>query len=107
MINNVIDSKEKFLKYLFFLLSDGEVPEDILGDFGQSKKGENNKGVRFLQIPLFEELLKALSRSPEKIEHIEKVKSSLGEKAKDIIPVEFDDLLSEFLLAKRRINYEN
>lgn len=75
IFRSLIDSWEKFLKYLNFLLI-GDEPAFIENEILKSKNNSsfNDKDVMPLQgIPVFERLLIASSRFPKKIESIDKL----------------------------------
>lgn len=101
-----IDNRDKFLRYLTFLLS-GDSPEVISWTEEEDPSEENMKpgqetGASLLDgAPVFEKLLFAASRSPHKLRSVEqlisRLKLELGrESDKQIISPEFEELWDVF-----------
>lgn len=105
IFTSFINSREKFLKYLTFLLLSDE-PEIIATSKEENQHGDNGKikehlGSWSLQgIPIFEKLLVAASRHPKKLDSIEKLidylKSETTETGEEIITQDFEDLWNVF-----------
>lgn len=93
----IVASQDDFLRYLRLLLYEGEFSEPALNLAGIFKSGGRAKGDWILseEIPLFEELVRAYSRFPEKIHRISKLIEDL-EEGKKIIPGEFMELWKTF-----------
>jgi hypothetical protein len=101
ILRSVINDPEQFLKYLLFLLSDRDRPgsvQDMLEIFRKSQKGPGNNQFSW-RLPLFEELVRAFSRDPEKIKQIallvKDFQTNLGDQ--QIIPEEFLNIWGAFL----------
>lgn len=105
IVQTIVSNRENFLRYLLLLLREGEFT-DFYQELGK-RSGESFKGEKtffsFKDIPLFEELVRAYSRDPEKIMRISKLvedvkKMEGGEK---ILPDGFIELWEAFQKAKR------
>ena len=79
---SIVDSKEKFLRYLSFMLTDDM--EEYLFDAEQSMKlivqNSNGKDSTPLSLNIYEQLLKAASSNPKKFIEIEDVIKKIGKK---------------------------
>lgn len=102
IFTSIINSREKFLKYLTFLLS-GEETDLISNSTSQLKQNSNNKdskSVIFSGAPVFEKLLIAASRHPEKLKSIDllmqRLKSETSPDDEPIITAEFESLWQVF-----------
>lgn len=96
----IIDSREKFLKYLTFLLS-GDITGIIPpSDQSDSDKPSDNNGDSFSGIPVYEKLLIASSRYPEKLKSIDaliqRLKDETIELEEPIISAEFESFWNVF-----------
>lgn len=106
MLQAMISSQDKFLQYLLILLFEGE--SSYLAALMETKlKGLQSKGRKWLfgeDMPLFEELVRAYSRYPEKIERIAELVNDLSktEKGKKVLPEEFQRLWAAFQKGKRK-----
>jgi len=107
VITNVINNSRNFIRYLLLILSSD--PNHVINSFIDASQGDgankpNNYAFQAIDdIPLFEELLRATSRHPEKIEQI----ASLIDEIKrinpeqDIFPDGFDKIWSAITLGMR------
>jgi len=72
---SIIDSRDKFMKYLTFLLTGEE--SEIIWDSDKSNalnEQKNEHGVPFFDgIPLFEKMLISCSRYPDKLKSIDRL----------------------------------
>lgn len=97
----IIDSREKFLKYLGFLLS-GENTERIekRSEHETSSMANHNGSGAFMGAPVYEKLLLASSRFPERLkaidELVERLKKETADSPEPIITKEFEDFWSVF-----------
>ena len=77
---SIVDSKEKFLRYLSFILTDDI--DEYLFDTEQSMKliaqHGNNKDSMPLSLNIYEQLLKAASSNPQKFIEIEEGIRKIG-----------------------------
>lgn len=80
IFKSIVDSKEKFLRYLSFMLTDDM--DEYLFDAEQSMKliaqNGNGKESMPLSLNIYEQLLKAASSNPKKFIEIEDVISKIG-----------------------------
>lgn len=103
----IVSNQENFLRYLLLLLYEGEysyLASDIAAKMGDIRKKGQDWSF-FEDMPLFEELVRAYSRSPEKIARISKLITDISktEEGSKIIPDEFKDLWASFQAAKGKI----
>lgn len=95
VIHQIIDSKPKLLQYILYLLSDD--PELATLEIGQllknSADGPNKDDERIITPSIYEKMLLAAARSPEKIKAIKDIISHVEE---DKVDEEFSALVSCF-----------
>jgi hypothetical protein len=105
IFTNIINSREKFLKYLTFLLlgEESELIETNQSDLETSvKESMNSDSMDWsLQgIPVFEKLLLAASRYPKRLDSIDKLieylKAETAETGEQIVSEDFEALWSVF-----------
>ncbi len=101
ILSEIINSKEKFLQYLRFLLSNTGIVDDTETNSNKNNpaKDRNSDGVwSKYNLPLYEELLKASSQHPEKLRYIDELMTKLkvDEHTREFIPVELEELLEVF-----------
>ena len=104
ILQSILSNRENFLRYLWLLLYEGDYPffesnletklKGIFKPHGSLRLGE--------EMPIFEELVRAYSRAPEKIKRITQLLEDLGktEEGKKILPEEFKLLWETFKEAK-------
>lgn len=99
---SIVDSKEKFLRYLSFMLTDDI--DEYLFDAEQSMKliSQNGNGTEATPISfnIYEQLLKAASSNPKKFKEIEDVIKKIG---KEEYTKEFLEVFSTFKEALKSI----
>jgi len=106
MLQAMISSQDKFLRYLLLLLFEGE--SSYLSALMETKlTGLRSKGRKWLfgeDMPLFEEMVRAYSRYPEKIERIAELVDDLSktEEEKKVLPKEFQKLWAAFKIGKKK-----
>jgi len=101
IFSSIIDSREKFLKYLTFLLTGDET-----ATIGNTKNNKNKTVANesdawaFTGTPVYEKLLVAISRNPEKLKSIDALIQRLKEESSDlkepIINTEFESFWNVF-----------
>jgi hypothetical protein len=102
IFSEIINSKEKFLQYLRFLLSDsGIVDESELNQLGNIRSDGNAHSEAVwdsYSLPLYEELLKTASQHPQKLRSIDELITKLKtqEDTKDYISPELNELWDVF-----------
>ncbi len=105
ILGSLLSDEQKFIRYLLFLLSEEESFEavDPIIDSLLSRQNNQGPGERlFDEVPLFEQLVKAYSRSPEKIEKVAALMQDLedGRVDEDVIPDEFLSVWETFEAAR-------
>ena len=94
IFRSIIDDKEKFLKYLAFLLGRTN-PEPVQGGNQPpeppKKKGEGSTDV--VTVSLYENLLEAASRRPERLKSVEKIIQRLRNSNTENSPILTEDFL--------------
>lgn len=108
IFRSVIDSQEKFIKYLSFVLT-GREPELIRENGERAANREKPSGLSrfFLGSAVFENLLLAASRHPERLESIDQLISRFKNEmvaGEEIIPKDFEELWSVFQAYLQRNN---
>jgi hypothetical protein len=89
----IISDRNRFLRYLILLLSEGKIIQPGLIEF--VAKGDSGDGSALnkliSELPLLEELIRALSRNPKKIDRIDRLVRELQktEEGREILPEEF------------------
>ncbi len=104
ILQSIVSNRENFLRYLWLLLYEGDftffdtnLEAKLKGIFGPSQSWSIGE-----EMPLFEELVRAYSRSPEKIKRITKLIDDITktEEGDKILPQEFKQLWAIFKEAK-------
>ena len=98
IMKSLVDSEEKFFRYLRFLLEDDVKPEDIQGEMPLSgkPKGTPTESWTF-DLPIFENLLAVASREPVRLAEIDRTIKRLQEEDEEsVIPQDFLHLWSVF-----------
>ncbi|MBN1274240.1 MAG: phospholipase D family protein [Candidatus Aminicenantes bacterium] len=103
----IVSSQENFLRYLLLLLFEGD-PFYLTPGLEKKIRGIKGRGIEWLlgeDLPLFEELVRAFSRSPEKIERISALLKDISktEEGRKMIPEEFTALWNLFVEEKRKL----
>ncbi|MCL5289448.1 MAG: phospholipase D family protein [Firmicutes bacterium] len=104
ILQSVIKDRSSFIRYILFLLADSDTSYELSELIGSGNNGKNGNGKSsFNRFPLLEELLKALSRNPEKIDSIAKLVDDLmkypeGEK---LLPEGFNAIWKPICNARR------
>ena len=107
IFSSIINSKEKFLKYLTFLLTgdEAELILDVKKERGVAQKVFNSQ-LEIPGIPIFEKLMVAASRYPTRLKSIndliQKLKSEQTEIREKIITPEFESFWNTFLTYMER-----
>ncbi len=101
ILHAVISDPSRFIRYLLFILAGSDDPmglrELITAEDGKGAEQRPNA----LGLPLLEELVRAFSRSPDKIERIGRLVEDLLQtpEGKDLLPEGFEQLWETFLAA--------
>jgi hypothetical protein len=109
IFSSIINSRDKFLEYLGFLLTGEEtsiIPTDISKTISLN---QNQISTVFNQLPVYEKLLIAASRHPEKLSSIDKLmerlKSESAENLEKTIGFEFEEFWQIFRLYYQSIQH--
>jgi len=107
VITNVINNSRNFIRYLLLILSSD--PNQVINSFIDNSQGDGSNKLNDYtfqaidDIPLFEELLRASSRNPEKIKQIasliDEIKRTNPEQ--DILPDGFEKIWSAITIGMR------
>ncbi|MBN2034313.1 MAG: phospholipase D family protein [Deltaproteobacteria bacterium] len=95
ILRSILSDRESFIRYLLLILGN----EDGLGSCAAWRKGESASQWQLRNIlPLFEEMVRAYSREPEKIQRIGQLVSDLREAGNlgEILPPGFEEVWSAF-----------
>lgn len=100
ILQHIIGNGNRFIRYLLFLLSENPeqlVFDRIINNSGDTELDENRRGIS-AEIPLLEELVRAYSRHPEKIDRVNELISDLqsSEEGDKILPEGFDSVWNAF-----------
>jgi len=98
VITNVINNSRNFIRYLLLILSSD--PNTVINSFIEDSEGkDSDRGTDYMfqavdDIPLFEELLRASSRNPEKIKQIASLINEIKKTNpnQNLFPEGFDDI---------------
>ncbi|MEG2787998.1 MAG: hypothetical protein RR942_09265 [Romboutsia sp.] len=96
ILKDIIQSPQAFLNYMSFILGDKSIAE-IINSSNYEKKLENKEqGISstFIKKAMFEKMLQAASREPDKIKDIKNIIKYLDDE--DIVPDEFKQLCKAF-----------
>ncbi|MEI6174180.1 MAG: hypothetical protein WCR01_10535 [Bacteroidota bacterium] len=103
VFSEVIDSSDKFLKYLMTLLNESGLIESFVPQQGIDSPSINISKYRtvahnFYDVPLYEQLLQAASRNPSKLRSVEEAICRIKEdtEKQGIVPDEFMEMWKIF-----------
>ena len=100
IFRDIISNTANFFKYIRFLLAENYWDEQLSFGEGNGKNSDGSPfGFYFSEEPIYENMLKAVSREPEKLAEIKKVMDKLSEeedKETPIIPEDFKELWNVF-----------
>lgn len=109
---SIISDRARFLRYLLFLLAEGQ---DLSSDTMELIHRMSSTSIpadataKFPSIPLFEEMVKALSRNPQKIDNIARLVNELQktEDGREILPEGFEQIWTPIWEARQRMVKRN
>jgi hypothetical protein len=110
LLKDILGDKERLLRYLLFLLArDADVAAIGSLLLSQHEKGFGDNPTNGAVIPLFEELIRALARSPEKLDSVERLVEDLRRTADGaaLLPEGFDLLWKAIWIARTGVNKES
>jgi len=105
VLYKIISNRGSFIRYLLLLLSEGESSQPdlywALMEEGGSKKASEGPPA----LPLFEELVRAVSRHPEKIDRIARLIDDLRqtEKGREALPEGFNEIWEPIIAARKKV----
>lgn len=104
ILQNIVSNEKQFMRYLLFLLAEGDESLIISDRIVKHNADDMDFGTKLnSQFPLFEELVRAYSRNPEKIERISKLVKDLDSKKdapQKLLPEGFLQMWKTFVKAK-------
>lgn len=97
VLRAIVGNKQRFLRYLLLLLADERDPfalRDALQVMAESHDGSERSDTVVVQIPLLEELLKALAHSPDRIERVARLVADVRRlpDGRDLLPDGFEEV---------------
>ena len=102
VLREIIQNQEAFFQYLMMLLAPDAIGPDILelGDGGAPWNSTMGSGL--FEQPIFEQLVRAYSRNPERIDDVTELISELesAEETQDVLPPRFLELWQAFVEAR-------
>jgi hypothetical protein len=110
LLYSFLGERNRFLRFLFFLLID-ENPEYrgmAVKLLGGNKENDAQVDGPFLSITIFEMLVRALYRDPEKLDHVNKLVQDLRKtvQGRKLLPDEFDSIWEPIWQARQEIENE-
>jgi len=98
ILESIISDRNRFLRYLFFLLAEGSDALSMANLFIKGSTGTAEGMPGMIGLPLLEELVRTSSRAPEKIRRIARLIRDLtqSEKGQALLPEGFLDLWKAF-----------
>jgi hypothetical protein len=107
LLRYLLEDRQQVMRYLFLLL--GEEGSLSLSDFAGLPRGaggaENTGDGYHADLPMLEALVKALERSPEKLDHIERLVTELSssEEGKALLPEDFEQIWQPLWQARKEM----
>lgn len=107
IVRSLLSDKDKVMRLILFLLAEGDVDEQQTSfTVGQllGSGGANGAAARSSEIPLFEELVRALWSNPEALDRIESMLSILRktEEGARLVPEELNEIWEPLLAVRQR-----
>lgn len=99
ILQNIISDRGKFIRYIILLLSEETNPARMMNLMARYRYGLDDKTAAAARnIPLLEELVRAYSRSPEKLDRINEIVRDLTmqEDGNEILPEGFEEIWEVF-----------
>lgn len=100
ILHQLLSDQETFIRYLLLILGPEDQP--VIGLEKGSGKGYGGRGTGYL-LPLFEEMVRAFSREPEKIDRISNIIEDLkeSENLSKVLPPGFEEIWHAFKREKK------
>jgi hypothetical protein len=104
LLTSILRNRDDVLRYLLLLLADERLASAIAGA-GASDHGSGDGPGILGQLPVLESMVRALSRDPERLDHVERLLASLGasEEGKALIPDGLESVWAPILAARRKL----
>ena len=105
ILRQIIGDRNRFLQYLRFLLADeGEEAQLITAASQQPDGPRPQPTLRDLRIPLLEELVRAYSRRPDRLDRVAQLMDDLNQtrEGRELIPEDFSRIWRAFVDAGKR-----
>lgn len=101
ILHRLLADKDGFMRYLLFILSGDQRLPPPPGSGHDRRTNRGRTGWAF-DLPLFEEMVRAFSRAPEKIDRIERLINNIKEmeQYEQILPEGFDEIWQAFATAR-------
>lgn len=102
---HIISDRNRFLRYLLFLLAEEQTYMSGFQKLVSNGSHDQRPGAGRSGIPLMEEMIRALSRNPEKIDRVSRLVQELmkTEEGRQILPEDFDLLWAPIWEARKRM----
>lgn len=106
IIAAILREPARFIRYLLLLLGDPADTDTLAGDamawFGTTSDGPEGRG----DIPVFEVLVRALARRPDRLDHLASVVEELvtTDEGRQVLPAGFEDLWAALWQARQTID---
>jgi hypothetical protein len=107
IVSAIISDRERFLRYLWLMLQgDGGSAIAWDGVLELGERGPETPASDYVSLPLLETLVRALSRSPDKIEHVNGLIEQLKRtpRGRVALPAGFDALWSQVMETWRQLS---
>ena len=92
LLASMLRDPQRLLSYLLMLLHDPQHDALAGGDGNGGRWLRSALGSGWNDLPLLELLLRAVERSPERLDHIERLLRDLADERTDLLPAEFDSV---------------
>ena len=103
ILRSIISDKNRFVRYLLFLLAEGADTFSTAELLAVSRdEGDGDGTFLYGDLPLLEELVRAYSRQPDKIDRIARLIDDLeeSEEGRALLPEGFEQIWQAFLAAR-------
>ena len=105
ILQSIVSNRSQFIRYLLFLLADepdSVALQELIQTRSPSRAKANSAPLQY-ELPLIEELVRAYSREPERIDHIARLVDDLHQSGsvQDVLPEGFERIWQAFLAARR------
>jgi hypothetical protein len=106
LLRALLGTPERLLRFLLFLLADGDPASagELIAGMGAGVPGQAQQPF-VTGLPLFEAMIRALGRSPEKLDHVDRLVRDLGtgEDGQSLLPEGFDEIWEPIWRAREQL----